>query len=381
MLGTCQPCCLGCTPVGSSLHGGVALSGAGRRQPPRACLMRQALCLRRRSRSWRRTWAAPSRPCTAPSASTRSRPHPWARCLPLLNQPRTLRSEMIGLVFSVAFKRMADVRQAASGSHCSSIADGGVWTLSACALLSGASMIPLAWLVKQIGATVSFCLWICMDRYAHLLRSASRAGRAVAALRWGRTWRSPAPHPARQQSSWPPRCTCAQVYKAVLRETGQEVAVKVQRPGVEPVILRDLFIFRSMARFVNPVCKARFLPAASYPAWLAPLQRCLQHRHAKRLLLGQMLWAVMGGWHSLHCVMLSMLAKSSPLSPANAGPSLPCAVTPCWALLLLEFSHLGGQGPSKGLQHDHVLKVPAFAGDNGGDSAAWSLNISDQSCF
>ena len=48
-----------------------------------------------------------------------------------------------------------------------------------------------------------------------------------------------------------------QVYKAVLRETGEEVAVKVQRPNVAPVILRDLFIFRSMARFINPVCKAR----------------------------------------------------------------------------------------------------------------------------
>ena len=46
-----------------------------------------------------------------------------------------------------------------------------------------------------------------------------------------------------------------QVYKAVLRDTGEEVAIKVQRPGVEPVILRDLFIFRSMARFINPVCK------------------------------------------------------------------------------------------------------------------------------
>lgn len=42
-----------------------------------------------------------------------------------------------------------------------------------------------------------------------------------------------------------------QVYKAVLRETGQAVAVKVQRPGVEPIILRDLFIFRSLASFVN----------------------------------------------------------------------------------------------------------------------------------
>ena len=51
-----------------------------------------------------------------------------------------------------------------------------------------------------------------------------------------------------------------QVYKAVLRDTGEDVAIKVQRPGVEPVILRDLFIFRSMARFINPVCKVAFTP-------------------------------------------------------------------------------------------------------------------------
>ena len=41
----------------------------------------------------------------------------------------------------------------------------------------------------------------------------------------------------------------------MLRETGEDVAIKVQRPNVGPVILRDLFIFRSMARFVNPICK------------------------------------------------------------------------------------------------------------------------------
>lgn len=39
-------------------------------------------------------------------------------------------------------------------------------------------------------------------------------------------------------------CADPQVYKAVLRDTGEEVAVKVQRPGVEPTILRDLLIFR-----------------------------------------------------------------------------------------------------------------------------------------
>lgn len=42
-----------------------------------------------------------------------------------------------------------------------------------------------------------------------------------------------------------------QVYKAVLRDTGEEVAVKVQRPGVEPTILRDLFIFRTLASFFD----------------------------------------------------------------------------------------------------------------------------------
>jgi predicted unusual protein kinase regulating ubiquinone biosynthesis (AarF/ABC1/UbiB family) len=39
-----------------------------------------------------------------------------------------------------------------------------------------------------------------------------------------------------------------QVYRAVLRDTGEEVAVKVQRPGVEPTILRDLFLFNPFAR-------------------------------------------------------------------------------------------------------------------------------------
>ena len=42
-----------------------------------------------------------------------------------------------------------------------------------------------------------------------------------------------------------------QVYKAVLRDTSEAVAVKVQRPAVEPIIFKDLFIFRSFARLIN----------------------------------------------------------------------------------------------------------------------------------
>ncbi|XP_058724781.1 protein ACTIVITY OF BC1 COMPLEX KINASE 1, chloroplastic isoform X1 [Vicia villosa] len=42
-----------------------------------------------------------------------------------------------------------------------------------------------------------------------------------------------------------------QVYRATLRATGEDVAIKVQRPGIEPIIYRDLFLFRTLASFLN----------------------------------------------------------------------------------------------------------------------------------
>lgn len=54
-----------------------------------------------------------------------------------------------------------------------------------------------------------------------------------------------------------------QVYRARLRGSGKEVAIKVQRPGVEPVIFRDLFIFRTFAWLINPYAiRALGVPAA-----------------------------------------------------------------------------------------------------------------------
>ncbi|GAA0172670.1 hypothetical protein LIER_26448 [Lithospermum erythrorhizon] len=42
-----------------------------------------------------------------------------------------------------------------------------------------------------------------------------------------------------------------QVYRATLRASGEDVAIKVQRPKIEPVIYRDLFLFRTLASFLN----------------------------------------------------------------------------------------------------------------------------------
>ncbi|KAK6137187.1 hypothetical protein DH2020_029066 [Rehmannia glutinosa] len=42
-----------------------------------------------------------------------------------------------------------------------------------------------------------------------------------------------------------------QVYRATLRSSGEDVAIKVQRPGIEPIIYRDLFLFRTLASFLN----------------------------------------------------------------------------------------------------------------------------------
>ncbi|ERM93687.1 uncharacterized aarF domain-containing protein kinase At4g31390, chloroplastic isoform X2 [Amborella trichopoda] len=44
-----------------------------------------------------------------------------------------------------------------------------------------------------------------------------------------------------------------QVYRATLCESGEDVAIKVQRPGIEPIIYRDLFLFRTLASFLNGI--------------------------------------------------------------------------------------------------------------------------------
>ncbi|KAL8536666.1 hypothetical protein ACS0TY_012018 [Phlomoides rotata] len=44
-----------------------------------------------------------------------------------------------------------------------------------------------------------------------------------------------------------------QVYRATLRSTGEDVAIKVQRPEIEPIIYRDLFLFRTLASFLNGI--------------------------------------------------------------------------------------------------------------------------------
>ena len=44
-----------------------------------------------------------------------------------------------------------------------------------------------------------------------------------------------------------------QVYRAKMKATGEDVAIKVQRPGIEPVIYRDLVLFRTLAFFINQI--------------------------------------------------------------------------------------------------------------------------------
>jgi len=54
-----------------------------------------------------------------------------------------------------------------------------------------------------------------------------------------------------------------QVYKATLLDGGAEVAVKVQRPGIEPTIVRDLFIFRALAWAFDTLAMRRLGCAAA----------------------------------------------------------------------------------------------------------------------
>ena len=71
---------------------------------------------------------------------------------------------------------------------------------------------------------------------------------------------------------------CAQVYKAVLRETGETVAVKVQRPFVLETVSLDLFLMREAAEFVASLKLGR----TDFVALLVSLSLSLRARARSR---------------------------------------------------------------------------------------------------
>ena len=77
----------------------------------------------------------------------------------------------------------------------------------------------------------------------------------VAAASLGQVGRLAAIAASGELAPEPPRSW--QVYKAVLRSTGETVAVKVQRPGIEPVIYRDLWLLRALSFAINAIAIRR----------------------------------------------------------------------------------------------------------------------------
>ena len=78
-----------------------------------------------------------------------------------------------------------------------------------------------------------------------------------------------------------------QVYRAVLRDNGADVAVKVQRPGVKPLVLADLVIFRALAGLVTPLalrrlgCNAELIVDEFGEKLLEELDYTLEARNAR----------------------------------------------------------------------------------------------------
>jgi ubiquinone biosynthesis protein len=65
----------------------------------------------------------------------------------------------------------------------------------------------------------------------------------------------------------------AQVHKATLRSSGEEVAVKAQRPGIENVVQRDLYILEVLARQLHE--HVEFLSFYDLPGLVRELKRSL----------------------------------------------------------------------------------------------------------
>ena len=69
-----------------------------------------------------------------------------------------------------------------------------------------------------------------------------------------------------------------QVYRGVVRSTGQIVAVKVQRPGVASAVARDAFLLRGAASFLRSVRRVNTDLPALVDEWVASLFRELDYR-------------------------------------------------------------------------------------------------------
>ncbi|TQD83791.1 hypothetical protein C1H46_030672 [Malus baccata] len=82
-----------------------------------------------------------------------------------------------------------------------------------------------------------------------------------------------------------------QVYRATLRDSGKEVAIKVQRPQIEPIIYRDLFLFRTLASFLNGIslqklgCNAELIVDEFGEKLLEELDYTLEARNIEDFLL------------------------------------------------------------------------------------------------
>uniref|UniRef100_A0A803LYR5 Protein kinase domain-containing protein n=1 Tax=Chenopodium quinoa TaxID=63459 RepID=A0A803LYR5_CHEQI len=81
-----------------------------------------------------------------------------------------------------------------------------------------------------------------------------------------------------------------QVYRATLRATGEDVAIKVQRPNIEPIIYRDLFLFRTLASFLNGIsiqklgCNAELIVDEFGEKLLEELDYTLEARNIEEFL-------------------------------------------------------------------------------------------------
>ncbi|XP_057814271.2 protein ACTIVITY OF BC1 COMPLEX KINASE 1, chloroplastic [Cryptomeria japonica] len=81
-----------------------------------------------------------------------------------------------------------------------------------------------------------------------------------------------------------------QVYRATLRSSGEEVAIKVLRPGIEPIIYKDLFLFRTLASFLNGIslqklgCNAELIVDEFGEKLLEELDYTLEARNIKDFL-------------------------------------------------------------------------------------------------
>lgn len=123
-----------------------------------------------------------------------------------------------------------------------------------------------------------------------------------------------------------------QVYRATLADSGDEVAVKVQRPHLLPTIALDIFILRNAAKALRRARRLNSNLPSLIDDWASSIYREMSYRN--ELANAEEFRMLFSHYYEVppppvHVPLRARTPFSEPRCTSTASPSLPCTHIQC----------------------------------------------------